>query len=122
MNSLIIVRWTARLLSAGLVGLFVLFFVGEGPPPFWPLSAHTLSLAALCLCLAGLAIAWRAERLGGWLGLAGSVGFYAIDFVLSGYQRFPSGPVFPFTLVVPILFLLASWLERRPRSAAVSPA
>ena len=101
-------RWTARALSAGLVALFVVLVIGEGPPPFWPLSLHTLLAALLVACHAGLLIAWRWELVGGLLAMSCMAGFYLVDFANSGFERFPGGWVFPSLFFTGLLFVVAA--------------
>ena len=93
MSAMAILRWSARLLSVALIALFCVFLVGDGIPPFSALSIRTMSLGFLLLVsLAGLLIAFRAEALGGMMGLAGAAGFYLADFIASG--SFPRGGYF----------------------------
>lgn len=110
MKSAAIFRWTGRCLSAGLIGLFMVFFVGEGPPPMFQLSDEALEFWLLVLTLAGLGVAWRYELAGALLALAGIGGFYLADFLKSG--NFPRGWVFPMFALTPCLFLVA-WGWRR---------
>lgn len=107
-----VLRWIARSLSAALLGLFCMFWVGEGPPPIFPPCFLTFEVGLLVLCLAGLVVAFRAELLGGTLGLAGSAGFYLANFAASGFHRFPGGWVFPLLLITPMLYLVVWWGRR----------
>lgn len=107
-----ILRWTARLLGMVLLAIFCAFFLGEGHPPFLPLSVATMESYLLMLSLAGLLVALRYEALGGMLGMAGCIGFYLADFAASGCHRLPGGWVFPLLFVTPALYLLTWWRER----------
>ncbi len=109
-------RWTARILSALMVGLLGLFFFGEGVRGLLsviatrPLSPETLMIFALgLLVIPGYVLGWRWEVTGGVMGLAGMVLFYGINFAASG--RFPGGPVFPVMFAPPLLYLLAGALR-----------
>jgi hypothetical protein len=111
-DAITVLRWIARLLSVALVVLFCIFLIGEGPPPFFPLTLQTIASLLLLLALAGLLIALRAEALGGILGLAGSAGFYLTDFAASGFHQLPGGWIFPLLLIAPMLHLLVWWRRR----------
>jgi hypothetical protein len=109
-------RWTARLLAAGLVGLVLLIYVGEGGPNPFNLSAleavqKTLFLTA---CV-GLVVAWRWQFAGGVLSTVAMVLFLTIEFEVTG--GFPKGLVFDLMLVASILFLVCGLLRTyRPKS------
>jgi hypothetical protein len=104
-----VLRWIARGLSVALILLFGELIVGEGPPPFFPLSLQTIESVLLLLNLLGLLVALRAEATGGVLGIIGAAGFYLTDFAVSGFQRFPGGWLFPLLLITPVLYLLVWW-------------
>jgi hypothetical protein len=108
-----ILRWIARLSSLALVTLFVAIAIGEGPPPLWPLSIHTLLFCLLVLCLAGLLVAWRWELVGGLIALAGIVGFYLVHFANTGFGHFPGGWVFPSMFVTGVLFVVAATIRNK---------
>lgn len=111
MTTIHLARWTARTLTVGLIVLFAAFGLGEGLPPLWPMSWHTVSATLLLVSLVGLMFAFRWELAGGLAALVGAVGFYGVDFAVSGFRGFPSGWVFPLLLVTPLLFL-RSWQRR----------
>src|SRR5262245_43348780 len=51
-------RWTARILGAGILGLFALFYFGTGGPDVWKGPANEMILmVALLISVAGLAVA-----------------------------------------------------------------
>jgi hypothetical protein len=117
---MLIVRWTARIVSLGLIVLFAVFAVGEGPPPILPLSVHTLMFGLLAVSLVGLLVAWRYEALGAALALSGSVGFYVANFYASGFRSLPSGWVFPLLLATPLLYAFATILRCVSRARRLS--
>lgn len=100
-------RWAARIVGT-LAGAFFLFFVfGQalGKPDSLP-STFALLLAFSIL---GVLLAWRSERVGGWLAIVASV---ALGLVV--YSSGPADPVLgaafyvlPF-LVPGILFVICS--------------
>jgi len=101
-------RWTARVLSVGLIGLFLVLLIGEGVPN--PLELTLTELALFCavgVMLGGLAAAWRQARIGGAVTLLGYLGFV----VVSG--SVPGGEVFPLYPLTAVLFIVAGTLETR---------
>jgi hypothetical protein len=108
-----ILRWSACALSLLLVTLFVALVIGEGPPPLWPLSVHTLLFCLLILCFAGLLIAWRWELVGGLISLAGIAGFYLVHFINSGFEAFPGGWVFPSMWIPALLFVISATVRHK---------
>jgi len=109
MSVAVVLRWTARVLSAGLVFVFCIFALGEGLPARLKLN-EALLFACLALCLGGLLTAWRLETIGGILALLGAVGFYATELLTR--HRLPGGWILPLLLITPLLFLLAAWFQR----------
>lgn len=99
-----ILKWNGRILGTGLVLLFLLFFVGEGPPPM------DIEFVALATMLAGFVLAWWNGLYGGLLSLLGIAAFYALNYAAAG--RFPGGWVFPLCFVPGTLCVLG-WLMQR---------
>ncbi len=82
-----LLRWTARIVGALLVGLVILLAFGEGVR-FQDFDAVSGSMAAVFLvALVGMLFLWRWELVGGIMDLVGMGGFYAIDFLASGDLR-----------------------------------
>ena len=105
-------RWGARILGALLVGLVLLFLIGEGLPPLSSLGLPvSLMFLAKLLCLTGFVMLWRWELPGGLLALLGITAFYGLNYAASG--RFPGGWVFPLFFVPGILAVTAGLLARR---------
>jgi hypothetical protein len=113
---MIAVRWIGRILGVLLVGLFLLFMIGQGFNPL-RLNGTEIPLAsALFIALAGMLLVWRQELLGGTMVLAGMLAFYSINFAASG--RLPGGSVFPLCFVPGILALVCWWKGRASGSAS----
>lgn len=95
------VHWTARILGSALFLLFVVFAVGEGPPPLVP---QTWALLAV---MAGILLAWWREALGGALVLLGALAFYLLELVQSA--GVPGGW---YMLIAIALGLILAWWNR----------
>ena len=102
-----VAHWAGCLLGTAVVLLFVVFAVGEGPPP---LGAMNASFAAVAIMLVGFLLAWWHDLAGGVVSLAGIAAFYALEFAANGHA--PSGWFFPLCFVPGVLNVLA-WLLRR---------
>lgn len=100
------VRWIARLLSVGLLVLFAVFIIGEGPPP---LSRMTLLWGMIVV---GLCLAWYSDLLGAVVILVSTLAFYTLNYSESG--RFPGGWVFPLLYLTGVLLLYSYYLRRNP--------
>ena len=114
-NIIQIIRWIARILAALMVALIAFMFVGnaaaDGIGPLINLTfRESLMMAAFVVVFVGLILAWKKEKLGGWLVVAGMVLFYLFDFVYSG--NFPRGPFFPMIALPGILFLLVGYSQK----------
>jgi hypothetical protein len=107
----VVLRWTARLLAVGLVGLVLLIYVGEGFNPLNLTATEALQKALFLTACAGLVVGWRWSLAGGAMSTGGMLLFFAVEFALTG--RFPRGPVFHLMLVTGILFLLSGFISRR---------
>jgi hypothetical protein len=107
----IVARWSARLLGVLLTLLFAVIVIGEwqagmpGPGP-----AEMPMVAALIVSLAGFAIAWRSDAVGGALILVGFVAFEILDLMRGGRLAF--GSVFPLIGAAGLLHLLAALARR----------
>jgi len=113
-------RWGARILGALLVGLSLLFWIGEGLPPLSSLGLHvSLMFLAELLCLTGFVVLWLWELPGGLVALLGITAFYGLNYAASG--RFPGGWVFPLFFVPGILAVVAGLLARLAKRDAEHP-
>jgi len=115
-------RWTARVVGALLLGMFVLFAIGEGLPPLTRDNAVlSLMFIAELVWLLGFVALWLWELPGGFIALAGIVAFYGLNYADSG--RFPGGWVFPLFFVPGVCAILSSAILgfcRRPKTESTS--
>ena len=109
----LVTRWVARIWSLGPI-LFILAEIVfphaeegvEVPLTDW------LNLSLLFISVIGLALAWRWERLGGWLSLITLVAL-TIVFVINVERSFPAVLFFLLGIGTPaVLFLISSYAER----------
>jgi hypothetical protein len=106
------IRWIARVMGVCVVGLVVVFFIGEGG--FNPLRAtrhESLQMLSVMITCAGLVAAWRWELFGGAMAVGGMLLFYALDFAANGH--FPRGWVFGAIGLNGLLFILARLISTR---------
>ncbi|MGO8748662.1 MAG: hypothetical protein ACLQNE_22050 [Thermoguttaceae bacterium] len=110
-----VVRWLARIIGTLILLLIAAFAIGEGlPNPFaQPLNVNLL-FAALLTMVMGLVLAWKWERLGGFL-ILGGFAFFAI--VNHGIKlNLALGPM----LALGLLYLGCGWTARKSnRSSGV---
>ena len=112
---MVALHWIGRILGVLLVGLFLIFMIGQGFNPL-RLNGTEIALAsALFVALAGMLLIWRQELIGGTMVLAGMLAFYSINFGASG--RLPGGSVFPLCFV-PGIVALVCWCKRRASESA----
>jgi hypothetical protein len=104
-------RWAARLLGAGLVGLVVIIFIGEGFNPLNLKPAEAMQMTLFLASCLGLILAWRWPLIGGAMATSGMLLFFAVEFAMTG--RFPKGLVFLLMLFSGAYFLLSGLLKRR---------
>lgn len=118
-NSVVVIRWVARMWGSAIVALMVLFAfmhtVSPDAPP--PTGSEWVGLAffPLGVC-AGLVLAWRWEGLGGGIAVGSYLAFYA--WMLVSGSGLPSGPYFSLAAIPGALFLLCWLLSRGGRSRA----
>lgn len=110
-----VVRWGARLLSAGillfwgwfLIAHLVAHLAGEGALPSRLVSSDTVVLTAVVVSLVGLAVAWKWELAGGAMTLAavliGALFNWRVVGVTSPYI------LIPFTAA---MFVTCWWMNR----------
>jgi len=107
-----ILRWIARVWAALMTALIMFIFIGDaladGIGPIFNLTVREiLMMVAFLTVFVGLILAWKWERLGGWLIVGGMVAFYIIDFVSSG--TFPRGGTFLMIALPGILYLVLAY-------------
>jgi hypothetical protein len=108
----IAVRWTARLLTAALVGLVLVTFIGVGG--FNPLKLTTVEAVQMSLFFAaglGMTAGWRWELVGGTIATAAILSFLAVEFAVT--SSFPKQLTFQLMLLPGFLFLLSGVMKRR---------
>ena len=102
---LYLLHWTARVLSLAVLGLVLLFFIGEGGfnPVTMTARESVLMILFLLTCI-GLVVGWRWEAIGGSLAILSMVLFYVANWIFSGHL--PRGWAFAAMLMPAFLFLL----------------
>lgn len=117
-RSLVITRWSARVLSGFILCVWGFFIVGhlvghEGEPSRPLVVQDYLLLTAMGVWLAGLAIAWKWEIVGGVLSLSALLLGAIVNWRLL---------TFPFLLiaVAAVLFIISGWISRRTRTGQPS--
>jgi hypothetical protein len=107
-------RWMAKLLTVFIVGLVLLFFIGERFNPLKLKGIEVIQMVFFWTACIGMLVAWRWQVIGGVLSLGGMIFFFTVEVAVTG--RSPGG--FFYLMLVPgVLFLLSGFLRRR-RSAA----
>ncbi|MFM8872288.1 MAG: hypothetical protein ACKOJI_02825, partial [Phycisphaerales bacterium] len=102
------IRWLARAPSLASIGLLVAFATSGGA---WPSALEWALIACFPVgTVAGMAIAWRKEIVGGLVTLASLAAFYAIYAVAGGGP--PTGPWFV-AFAAPGLALLGCGIASR---------
>jgi hypothetical protein len=107
------VRWVARALGLALIGIVLLFFIGEGVlggdmPNLLTMSlSEDFMLLALLMTLLGIVVAWHWEGIGGLLIVGSVLLFESINALALGHWRV--GVLDPFFLLVGLLFLWIWW-------------
>lgn len=108
-----VTRWVARVWSLGPI-LFVLAEIlfphaEEGVPVPW---TDWLALSMVFISVIGLALAWRWERLGGWISIA-ALAVFLVLFLITVERSFPAVLIFMVGIGVPAaLFLISAYADR----------
>lgn len=109
-----ILRWSARITGLLLVGMVLLFVIGEGGLPdalHEPVTTQ-VELLGMAFMLVGFLVGWRWEGVGGALAIAGFAAFLVAEMVANG--RPPRGAI-PLFAVPGILYLLSyGWRHFSP--------
>jgi hypothetical protein len=101
-------RWIARIAGIALVGIVLLFFIGEGFNPLRLTPHEALMMALFWTALVGLLVGWRREGLGGALTVGSLLVFGFLEWLKTGSLR----QLLPFAIIgLPgLLFLCcAAW-------------
>ncbi len=108
-----IVRWVARIWSL----VPIIFALGEVVFPHSEEGVAVpwtdwLALSVVGLSVIGLALAWRWERLGGWISVGALAVFIAL-FLITVERSFPAVLIFLGGIGVPAaLFLISAYARR----------
>ena len=109
------VRWTARVLTALLVGLVLVMFVGVtvdgGFHPLKLKGVEPIQMTFFWTACIGMVVAMLWQVIGGALSLAGMILFFAVEFAVRG--GIPKGLVLYLMLVPGVLFLLSAVIRHR---------
>lgn len=98
-------RWSARVSGLLLVGMVLLFLVGEGPPnPFQQPPAVQVEFLGMILMVSGFITGWRWEAAGGLMAVIGFALFAATEWIV--HAKLPHGAL-PLFAVPGILYLLS---------------
>ena len=105
-----VVRWTARIWSLVpiLYGLANIVFSRseEGVTVLW---TEWAALSLVAVSVIGLALAWRWERLGGWISLVALL-LFLIVFLITVERSYPVWLIFLVGIGVPaVLFLVSAY-------------
>jgi len=96
--------WSARITGLLLVGLVLIFMVGEGPPnPFNQPPPVQIEFLGMALMLVGFLAGWRREGAGGLMAMIGFIVFAATEAIVN---RRPPGGAIPLFAVPGVLNLL----------------
>ena len=108
-----ILKWIARVLGVIISVHMFLYIFGEGIPPFAEKSPREIILLiAFTVILIGLIVAWWQERIGSFIILSGTAGFWLFYTIYSG--KFWIHWFFLIFPIIGVLFLLASQFEEEP--------
>ena len=108
-----VTRWVARIWSLVPIAWTlaeVLFpHGGEAVNVTWQ---EWINLALLGISVVGLAVAWRWERLGGWISL-GALSVFLVVFLLTVERNFPAWLIFLVAIGMPaVLFLVSGYAAK----------
>lgn len=111
-----VTRWVARIWSLVPIawGLAEIMFphAEVGVTVTWEEWA---TLALLGISVIGLALAWRWERLGGWISLT-TLAVFLVIFLFSVERNFPGWLIFLFGIGTPATLFLVSAHGTRPHA------
>jgi hypothetical protein len=105
------VRWTGRALTALLVGVVIVIFIGEGFNPLRLKGIEVLQMVLFWTACVGMVLAWRWPVIGGALSLSGMMLFFTVELAVTG--GFPRGLFFYLMPLPGLLFLADGFMRRR---------
>ena len=97
-------RWSARISGLLLVGLVLVFMVGEGVPNVFGNRCRSRSNFLGIFLMLGFLLGWRWEALGGGLAVGGFAMFFVTELIV---HRRPPGGALPLFAVPGVLLLLS---------------
>ena len=105
-----VVRWVARIWSLAPILFFLAEIIfphsEEGVAIQW---VEWVSLGLVATSVVGLALAWRWERLGGWISL-GTLSVFLVVFLITNERAFPAFVILLAGIGVPaVLFLVSAY-------------
>jgi hypothetical protein len=107
------IRWTARVLTALLVGLVLVIFVGVtldgGFHPLRLKGVEPIQMIFFWTACIGMVLAWRWQAIGGAISLGGMILFFAVEFFVT--RGLPRGLVLYLMLLPGVLFLVDSFIR-----------
>ena len=115
-----IIRWIARIWAALMVAfmlfMFIAHIVEDGIGPIVGFTTRdAFMMVSMFGSIIGLGLAWKWERLGGWMTVGGMLAFYLFDYIFSG--DFPQGPTFLIIAFPGILFLILAYASKETDQA-----
>ncbi|MCH7686257.1 MAG: hypothetical protein IH899_06210 [Planctomycetes bacterium] len=107
-------RRIARIVGLFIVGLVLLFAIGEGFDPTKINDTELAMSAAFIVAMTGMVVLWKWESVGGVLVVVGMLAFYGLNFAALG--RFPGGWV-PQLCYLPGILSLVCWSHCKRKAA-----
>jgi hypothetical protein len=117
-RSILLFKWTARILSILCLGIILMFIIGEGfNPSKLKVNEWLLFIFFPLGVTIGMITGWWKENIGGFITIGCFILFYVVHYITSG--RFPHGLAF-LTFSSPGIVFLLSWYHKLKinRSAA----
>jgi hypothetical protein len=107
----LLLRWTARILSILSLGIIILFIIGEGfNPTKLTVNEWLLFIFFPIGVTIGMIVGWWKENIGGLITIGSFILLYGVHYITSG--RFPHGLAF-LTFSSPGIVFLLSWYQNR---------
>jgi hypothetical protein len=105
------IRWIARVGATLLLIIVIMLIFGEGVPSVKLTVTEIILFIPFLVMVAGLAVSWKVECLGGFLTVGGFIVFWAIDSIASG--NLSIGKFFFFFPAVGVLFILCCLIDKK---------
>ena len=112
-------RWVARIWSLGPILITLVVIIGPDENVVEPVPwTDWLALSLIFISVLGLAIAWRWERLGGWISI-GFLVIFMVVFLITVERSFPTWLIFLVGIGVPAVLFLISYYASRDRELTI---